>query len=444
MCSTLLRRNPAKTGRSWIQSLQDYRTSVRTRLNDPTAVAIDMRFDGVRAWTRVARNWAWAIDLVPGEEVRLRGEARSLEGNNRLCLAFDWLDRTAGLDGAWQGWSGVVDTATLRREDGWQPFEITVTVPPFHAAAQWARPILGMDGTFDKTPGRTALRSCELCAAKTDSRAQKSDELLAMLPARIEFDDAIYRREDQQWMTRNFVCGFLFAYDRASWDPDKLEYRIGPLCADAIREFGGYDSVVIWHAYPRIGADQRNQFDFFRDMPGGLEGVRGAVREFQRHGVRVFLPYNPWDAGTAREKENDDQALARLIEATQADGLFLDTMLAAPTGLRKAIDAIRPGVAFEPEGHPSMAEMQAVQRFMGPVAPGFSGNRRPAPEVDRTATHATSDSPLGQVPSARTGRRLAQRKWRPRVGEHFWLLESVEGGRSRDAAENGTRMAAFR
>ena len=33
-------------------------------------------------------------------------------------------------------------------------------------------------------------------------------------------------------------------------------------------------------------------------------------------------------------------------------------MLAAPTGLRQAIDAIRPGVAFEPEGHPSIEEMQ--------------------------------------------------------------------------------------
>ncbi len=168
---------PGEDWAQWIQSLQDYRTAVRTRLNDPTAVAIDMRFDGVRAWTRVARNWAWAFELAPGEQVRLRGEACSLEGNNRLCLAFDWLARTAGFDGAWQGWSGVVETATLRHEDGWQPFEMTVTVPPFDAAASWARPILGMDGTFDKTPGRMALRRLELCVAKTDLRERTCDHL---------------------------------------------------------------------------------------------------------------------------------------------------------------------------------------------------------------------------------------------------------------------------
>jgi formylglycine-generating enzyme required for sulfatase activity len=82
------------------------------------------------------------------------------------------------------------------------------------------------------------------------------------------------------------------------------------------------------------------------------------VREFHRQGVRVFLPYNPWDTGTARAQESDDSALARLVGATEADGLFLDTMLAAPTGLRQSIDAVRPGVAFEPEGHPSIEEMQ--------------------------------------------------------------------------------------
>lgn len=349
---------PGEDWSQWIESLQAYRTSVRTRLNDPSAVAIDMRFDGVRAWTRVARNWAWAIDLVPGETIVVRGEARLVEGNPRLCLAFDWLDRGTGQDGAWRGWSTVSGTATLKRMDAWQPFEISITVPAFAAGSQWARPILGMDGTYDATPGRTALRKLEVCVAQTDLRIQKCAELRTALPARLDFDDSIYQREDQRWMTRNFVCGFLFAYDRSFWDPDKREYRIGPLCAEAEREFGGYDSVVIWHAYPRIGTDQRNQFDFFRDMPGGLEGVRGAVQAFQQRGVRVFLPYNPWDTGTNREQENDDAALAHLVAATQADGLFLDTMLAAPTGLRKAIDAVRPGVAFEPEGHPSIAEMQ--------------------------------------------------------------------------------------
>ena len=32
----------------------------------------------------------------------------------------------------------------------------------------------------------------------------------------------------------------------------------------------------MWPTYPQIGIDDRNQFDFFRSMPGGLD-VRGGV-----------------------------------------------------------------------------------------------------------------------------------------------------------------------
>ena len=206
-----------------------------------------------------------------------------------------------------------------------------------------------------------------LRAYRERTRARLRDA--AQAQTRPQFDDAIYRRDDLRWMTANFVCGFLLVYDRSFWDPEKGEYRVGPLCAEAEREFGGFDSVVLWHAYPRIGADLRNQFDFFRDMPGGLAGVRGAVREFHRLKVKVFLPYNPWDTGTAREGEPDELALAHLVAALEADGLFLDTMIASPGGLRRAVDALRRGVAFEPEGHPSIAE---IQRCSGSWAQGLA------------------------------------------------------------------------
>ena len=94
----------------------------------------------------------------------------------------------------------------------------------------------------------------------------------------------------------------------------------------ARREFGGFDSIVLWHAYPRIGFDSRNQFDFYRDTPGGLKGLRALVKQLHREGLKVYIDYNPWDTGTRREGKNDLDALAELVGGLDADGIFLDTM----------------------------------------------------------------------------------------------------------------------
>ena len=94
----------------------------------------------------------------------------------------------------------------------------------------------------------------------------------------------------------------------------------------AKKEFGGYDGVVLWHAYPRIGIDERNQFDFYRDMPGGLEGLKDVVDRFHKLGVKVFINYNPWDTGTRKDGKSDIDALVDILKATNADGIFLDTL----------------------------------------------------------------------------------------------------------------------
>ncbi len=49
-------------------------------------------------------------------------------------------------------------------------------------------------------------------------------------------------------------------------------HRIGPI-----------DAVLIWHVYPNLGVDDRNQFDLLRDLPGGIPA-------FARHGREVSPP----------------------------------------------------------------------------------------------------------------------------------------------------------
>jgi formylglycine-generating enzyme required for sulfatase activity len=168
--------------------------------------------------------------------------------------------------------------------------------------------------------------------------------------ARLNYSDALYRRKEFGWASANYCCCFLMACDETLYNRQTGRYTVEALLDRGKREFGGYDSVVLWHAYPRIGVDERNQFDFYRDLPGGLTGVRGAVRQFLRRGVKVYLDYNPWDAGTRREGRSDLDALVEMVRLLEADGLFLDTMDKGAADFRAKLDAARPGVILEGEG----------------------------------------------------------------------------------------------
>jgi formylglycine-generating enzyme required for sulfatase activity len=93
-------------------------------------------------------------------------------------------------------------------------------------------------------------------------------------------------------------------------------------------------------------------------MPGGLPGLASLTERLHGRGVKVFIDYNPWDTGTRREGVPDKQAIARIVAAIGADGVFLDTMSAGGRELRTAVDVARPGVVFEPEGSPPVEQLE--------------------------------------------------------------------------------------
>lgn len=197
----------------------------------------------------------------------------------------------------------------------------------------------------------------------------------------LNYSDALYRRpEFASWVSRCFSCGFLMVGDETFCDSRQGRFTVERFLEQADREFGGFDAVVLWHAYPRIGADDRNQFDCYRDLPGGLPGLRAVRRRFARHGVRVFLDYNPWDTGTRREPKTDIEALCELVSAIEADGIFLDTMSQGGAEFRAKLDAARPGVVLEGEGalaleHIHDHHLSWAQWFNDSEAPGVLRNK---------------------------------------------------------------------
>ena len=163
--------------------------------------------------------------------------------------------------------------------------------------------------------------------------------------ARIGYDGAAYEHPELRWTQRCFSVALAWLWDDLLYDHDAGRFTPERFCDEGAREFGGFDGVVLWHAYPVIGIDERNQFDFYRNVPG----LRELIDALHARDVRVFVDYNPWDVGTRREPVDDDAAVAALVAELDADGVFLDTMKEARPGLRPAVDAARGGVAFEGE-----------------------------------------------------------------------------------------------
>ncbi|WP_129337325.1 SUMF1/EgtB/PvdO family nonheme iron enzyme [Cellulomonas endophytica] len=156
-------------------------------------------------------------------------------------------------------------------------------------------------------------------------------------------DDAAYRRPGAAWAARCHAVAQVWLWDELLHDAATGRFTPERFLADADR-FGGLDAVVLWHAYPVIGLDERNQWDWYRDVPG----LRGLVDDLRGAGLHVFVDYNPWDVGTRRGGP-DAEELAALVADLGADGVFLDTLKKADPDLVARLEAARPGLVLEGE-----------------------------------------------------------------------------------------------
>ena len=351
----------------WLARLRQYREQVRSGDGERY---IAVQYDGVRAWIRTALPVAAILKLRPGDRVHVTVSARWREGNNVLCAAFDY---DAPDSGSWQGWSGVADTLEIPRDGAWHDVDTEIVVPKDAPGGALVRPIFGMDGTHDRTPGRVDVRYIVLGLDGPDRMMALSRHLRVVVKHGVE--RCLYDRDDLRWAAATFTGHFTFMWDRSFYDPEK-GYTVEPFLEDGRAAFGGYDTVVLWQAYPRIGADQRNQFDFYRDMPGGLAGVRGVVEQLHRNGVKAFIAYNPWDTGTRREGRSDEEALAEIVKAIDADGVYLDTLGETSMSMRHALDDAKLGVAIGTELHPpagqlSLCSTSWAQWLNDPAPPGM-------------------------------------------------------------------------
>ncbi|MFZ2287075.1 MAG: SUMF1/EgtB/PvdO family nonheme iron enzyme [Bacteroidales bacterium] len=173
-----------------------------------------------------------------------------------------------------------------------------------------------------------------------------------------KFDDNLYERDDLKWIRSSYLMILQMAWDREFYGRFDGESGFSDFLAEYNRLFGHVDVYGIWPTWPRLGLDERNQWDLYRNLPGGTEELRRISRQAKAADCRFFIAYNPWDKST--REEDHLRGMAEIIAATEADGVVLDTEGRSSAELQNAADTVRRGVVMYSEGMPVIKDMPGI------------------------------------------------------------------------------------
>lgn len=172
------------------------------------------------------------------------------------------------------------------------------------------------------------------------------------------FDNSLYERPDLRWIRESYLVVLQMAWDREFFDRISGRYTYPDVLRNGMNRFGHIDVFGIWPTWPRLGLDQRNQWDLYRDLPGGIAQLRNFVRLSHQSGTRFFIAYNPWDLST--RKEDHLRGLTRVLKETEADGVVLDTRSSSSAELQLAADSVGKGIVMYSEGMAVPRDMQGI------------------------------------------------------------------------------------
>jgi gamma-glutamyl hercynylcysteine S-oxide synthase len=172
------------------------------------------------------------------------------------------------------------------------------------------------------------------------------------------FDNSLYERNDLAWIKSSYLIVLQMAWDREFYDRFTGKYTYGDVIKKGLEQFGKIDVYGLWPTWPRLGLDQRNQSDMYRDLPGGIQQLNTFIKMSHLTDTKFFIAYNPWDNSTRHEDHYT--GLARLIAETGADGVILDTMGSSGSELQHAADSVKKGVVMYSEGMAVPKDMPGI------------------------------------------------------------------------------------
>lgn len=173
-----------------------------------------------------------------------------------------------------------------------------------------------------------------------------------------QFNDTLYKRDDLKWIRESYLMILQMAWDREYYDRFKESYGFENFIEGYNRLFGHVDVFGIWPTWPRLGLDERNQWDLYRTLPGGLQKLKDISHQARLNNCRFFIAYNPWDNSTRPEEKL--KGMTEIISSVEADGVVLDTEGKSSAELQHAADSVRKGVIMYSKGMPVVKDMPGI------------------------------------------------------------------------------------
>ena len=179
---------------------------------------------------------------------------------------------------------------------------------------------------------------------------QLLDEYRTATLSALNYNDTYYTLPQSQYIRHNFMQPQQMIHDITLYSRES-GYTVHKYMSDIIQRYGGINSILLWHSYPNIGIDNRNQFDMFRSLPGFPDKIIEMINIFHNiYNVTVLIPYNPWDTNTRPDDSDDIHALLDIIQKVDADGFNGDTMSGVPAiFLQTAITQYHHLIQIQPE-----------------------------------------------------------------------------------------------
>jgi len=173
-----------------------------------------------------------------------------------------------------------------------------------------------------------------------------------------KFDRTLFERADLLWIKKAYLMLLQFAWDHTYYDYQSQEYTFYQSLFAWDKLVGGIDIYTLWPTWPRLGLDQRNQWDMYRDLPGGLTELKRQVDFIHKKAKKYFISYNPWDESTRHEEHL--KAMEAMLREIQADGVILDTRGESSREFQETADRVKPGIIMYSEGMAVPRDMPGI------------------------------------------------------------------------------------